>query len=414
MKRVRSPAGRPFAEILSVGDELLKGSTLNTNARFLGRMLREDGFRTRRQTACSDQLEDIKTCLGEALQRSDFVVVSGGLGPTPDDVTRDAIAGYFSEPLVFSKSQYQLIRKLYRKHGRKIPAIVRKEAEFPRNSVPLLNRYGVALGFLIRHGRKRVVALPGVPKELENMYCDVIRPRMAKEFPGLKIQPKLIIKTVGISEPEVMRRLRRDFFHDPHEFGIYPQPGEVTLRLYAEKPSVLKRLKRKAKARLAKDIYAWEEKSLVSVLGEALVRRKKTLAVAESCSAGLLAHEIVSAAGSSRYFKGGVVVYADIMKTKLLDVPAAMIKKYGAVSSEVASEMARKVRLLFDADYGLSITGVAGPGGGTKKKPVGLVYLSLASKTKIRVWEKQFWGVRDQVQVKSVHKILEYLWREIR
>ncbi len=405
---------RLCAEILTVGDELLKGSTLNTNAKFLGQMLREDGFRTIRQTACSDQGDAIKSCLGEALGRADFIIVSGGLGPTPDDLTRDAIAEYFSVPLVFSKSQYQLIQKLYRKHGRKIPSIVRKEAEFPENSVPLLNRYGVALGFLIRHGKKRVVALPGVPKELENMYREVIRPRLRQEFSGLKSQPKLIIKTIGISEPEVMRRLGRDFFDDPHEFGIYPQPGEVTLRLYAEEFSVLNRLKQKAKTRLGKDIYAWEEKSLAVVLGELLNRRKKTVAVAESCSAGLLAHEIVSAPGSSRYFKGGVVTYADAMKTKLLGVSPALIKKQGAVSPEVARAMAEKVRLLFDSDYGLAITGVAGPGGGTKKKPVGLVYLSLASKKKTQVWEKQFWGVRDQVQMKSAHKALEALWREIR
>ena len=231
---------RPLAEILNIGDELLKGSTLNTNAKFLGRMLLQDGFKVRRQTSCPDQLPEIQYALRDALQKSDLVILSGGLGPTPDDVTREAVSDYFDSPLEFSKSQFALIQKIYRKRGANVPTLVRKEAMFPKGSVPLINRFGIALGFYLLRNEKMVVVLPGVPRELENMYVECVRPAFLKVFKNRSASFSLIVKMVGISEPEVMRKLRKDFFKDPMEFGIYPSPGEVALRIYSPSKQIIR------------------------------------------------------------------------------------------------------------------------------------------------------------------------------
>ncbi len=405
---------RRTASVLSIGDELLKGSTLNTNAQFLGKKLLADGFQVRRQVSCSDTLGEIKKSLHEELKSSDLVILSGGLGPTPDDLTRDAVADYFSAPLKFSSSQFQLIKKVYRRHGKAIPAIVRKEAMFPSTSIPLLNRYGIALGFYILNDKKMIVALPGVPQELENMYVECVRPLFKKTYKGLNPPLALIVRMTGISEPEVMKKLGKDFFDDPMEFGIYPAPGDVTLRIYSPHKKMIERLRNKIKTRLAPNIYAWEESSLAQAVGDILSRKKKTVAVAESCSSGLLAAEIASVSGASRYFLGGVIAYDNEVKEHVLKVAGRTLKKQGAVSRQTAVAMADGVKRLTGADYALSITGVAGPTRGTEKKPVGCVFIGLSTPRKNKVLEKQFWGTRKQVQSKSVSKALELLWREIR
>lgn len=402
------------AELITVGDELLKGSTLNTNAKFLGQKLTDLGFRFHAHVSCPDQVEVIKSKLGEALERSDLIILSGGLGPTPDDVTRDAVADYFSSPLVFSKSQYARIESLYRRYGKRIPSIVRKEAMFPRQSHPLINRFGIALGFSIVFKHRLIVVLPGVPQELEKMYSEQVQALIVKHFHGLRKRYSLIVKTVGLSEPDVMSRLKKDFFDVPFDFGIYPQPGEVALRLYADQRSIIRRLKEKIQKRLGKDVYAFEETSLSEVIGRILVQKKKTLGVAESCTGGMLAQEITRVSGASRYFKGGIVAYSNALKHQFLGVPQEILKKFGAVSEKTAAFMAQGSKGMMEVDYAISITGIAGPDGGTRKKPAGRVYLALATPRQLKIWEKDFWGDRIQVQTKSVKKALECLWREIK
>ncbi|MDD5218735.1 MAG: molybdopterin-binding protein [Candidatus Omnitrophica bacterium] len=293
------------AEIITIGSELLKGSTLNTNAQFLSRELTQLGFSVNLQISCDDQIYAIATHLGQALLRSDVIIVTGGLGPTPDDVTRDALAQYFKVPLLFSKSQYGQIKKLYGRHLLKVPALVRKEAMYPENAIPLINRFGIALGFYIPLRQKILIALPGVPRELESMMLTLIKPLLKRFFPDLETKPKIVARTVGVSEPEVMRKLGKSFFKDNFEFGIYPETGEVALRIYADHQSIIDRLSRHIRKKLRDSLYALEEISLSAAVGKLLQSRNRTLAVAESCTGGLLSSEITRIAGASRYFKAG-------------------------------------------------------------------------------------------------------------
>lgn len=404
----------PTAAILSVGNEVLRGCVVNTNAAFLGRELTAAGFEVISHGVCADTQEAIRFRLAEALHRADVILVMGGLGPTPDDVTREGIAAHFKVPLLFSKEQFRRLKVIYRRFGKRMPALVRREAMYPANARPLINRFGIALGFSIEAGGKLVIALPGVPAELQNMYFDVVLPLLRKQYPDRVRRHSLVVKMTGIGEPEVMKKLGKDFFNDPFDFGIYPMPGEIAIRITAERLEVLRRVKKKIAVRLADNIYAWDEKPLAAVLGEILLRKKRTLAVAESCTGGLLASEITRNPGASNFFKGGTVAYHALVKRKL-GVSEKSIKDHGEVSSKVAGELAHWVKARMEADYGIGITGIAGPGGGSVRKPVGLVYIGVATPGgKPRVWKHVFWGERDQIQIRAAIKALEYLWRAIR
>jgi len=348
------------------------------------------------------------------LRRADLIVMMGGLGPTPDDVTREGIAAHFNVPLVFSAEQYRRLQKIYKRFGKRVPSLVKREAMYPENAKPLINRFGIALGFSIEVGQKIVIALPGVPSELINMYADVVLPLLKKKYTDLLASRKLIVRMAGISEPDVMKKLGKDFFEDAFDFGIYPSAGEIGIRILSDNAPVLRHLKAKIAVRLKDWIYAWDETALSALVGKILIRKRKTLAVAESCTGGLLASRITEVPGASAFFRGATIAYHPGAKKKL-GVSGRTIRKHGEVSSQVAAQLAQCVRGRMEADFGIGITGIAGPSGGTSKKPVGLVHIGLASPDgKVRTWKHVFWGERHQVQDKAAVKALEYLWRKIR
>ncbi|MFA5159024.1 MAG: CinA family nicotinamide mononucleotide deamidase-related protein [Candidatus Omnitrophota bacterium] len=405
---------KPTVAILAVGNEVLRGSVVNTNAAFLGRELSGLGFEVISHGVCADSLEAIRFRLGEVLRRVDLVIMMGGLGPTPDDVTREGIAAHFKVPLVFSARQYNCLQKVYKRHGKRVPSLVKREAFYPENAKPLINRFGIALGFSIETGQKVVIALPGVPSELKNMYFDVVLPFLEKKYGDLFKSRKLIVQMVGISEPDVMKKLGKDFFDDQFDFGIYPSAGEVAIRILADKADVFGRLKKKIVVRLKDWIYGWDEAPLSVVIGKILKKKKQTFAVAESCTGGLLSSRITACPGASVYFRGGVVTYHSSVKTDL-GVSGKFIRKYGEVSAQVALQLAKSVRIRMGSSFGIGITGIAGPGGGSSRKPVGLVYIGLAFPGgTARVWKHVFWGERHQIRGKASVKALEYLWRTIR
>ena len=405
---------KPTAAILAVGNEVLRGSVVNTNAAFLGRELSHFGFEVVSHGVCADSRQAIRFRLGEALRRTEVVVMVGGLGPTPDDVTREGIAAHFNVPLVFSAEQYGRLQKIYKRYGKRVPPLVKREAFYPENAKPLINRFGIALGFSIEHQQKIVIALPGVPSELKNMYFDVVLPILKKKYGDLFKSRKLTVRMTGLSEPEVMKKLGENFFKDRFDFGIYPSAGEVMIRILSDSAGVHQRLKKKIAARLKNGIYSWDETPLSVVIGKILAKKKKTLAVAESCTGGLLASRITSHPGASLFFRGGTVAYHPVVKKKL-GVPEKVLRERGEVSAPVAAQLAKGVRVWMESDYGIGITGIAGPDGGSVSKPVGLVYIGLASPDgKSQVWKHVFWGERHQVQDKAAAKALEYLWRKIR
>lgn len=405
---------KPTVEILSVGNEILRGSVVNTNAAFLGRELTGLGFDVVFQSVCPDAQEAIRFRLGEAVRRADVVIMMGGIGPTPDDVTREGVAAHFNVPLLFSKTEYQRIQKIYKRFGKPVPAVVRREAFYPANAKPLVNRFGIAMGFFIALPRKLVIVLPGVPSELQNMYFDVVRPLLKKKYPTRFAHRKLIIRMVGISEPDVMKKLGKDFFKEHFDFGIYPGAGEVTIRILTDHVSIWQRVRKQIRSKLHDFIYAEEEVPLTRVIEKILIRKKQTLVVAESCTGGLLASKITGDCGASAYFRGGTVAYHRTIKVKL-GVSEKMINAFGEVSSQVAIALAECAQMRMEASYGIGVTGMAGPAGGSATKPVGLVYIALAVPSgKTKVWRHHFLGDRNQIQNKASMKALEYLWRKIR
>ena len=404
---------RPRAHIITIGNEILRGSVLNTNGNFLGCELTSFGFEVVEQGSCQDTFPAIKEKLQNASMQADLLIMTGGLGPTPDDMTRDAVAEFYGEPLVESKRQLSFIRNHFKKRKKKMPAIVYREALFPKNSIPLFNHHGIALGFYVKNQGPLVVVLPGVPREMVRMYKDLVKPLLKRHFKQMPKRYPLIVKTIGLSEPKIMKLLKKDFFDDEFDFGIYPSLGETTLRIYCLSTVVRNRLKAKIQKRLGKDVYAYEETSIAAVVGALLKKKKKTLSVAESCTGGSLAAEITRVPGASRYFKGSVTAYANPVKA-LLGVSQKDLREKGAVSRPVAVSLAKGIRQKMKTSFGLSTTGVAGPAGGSLFKPAGLVYLAIASEKKLWVYEEQFSGDREQVQIRAVKKILESLWRALK
>ncbi len=402
---------RPTAELLTIGTELLTGSTVNTNAAYLGKELTSLGFKVHHQCAVRDEPDVIKGALGQALRRSDVIVITGGLGPTPDDITRETVADYFRVPLLFFPKQYQLIKRLYRLRGKQVPAIVKKEAYFPSNAKPVLNQFGVALGFTIEEEGKMVIVLPGVPGELIRLFETRIKNFLPKKFKADPIYG-LVVKTIGLSEPAVMQRLGNGFFDlGSFQFGIYPKAGEVSLRMYADSKPLISKIKNWVKRKLRGSIYSFGDETLEQVVARELKKQKMTISLAESCTGGRISKKITAIAGASAFFKGSVVAYHDRAKHDLIEVQKDILRDKGAVSKECALAMARGVKKKMNTRLGISVTGIAGPSGGTKEKPVGLVYISISGPKEEKVWKHLFTGDRDQIQSKATKKTLEYLWR---
>ena len=399
----------PVAALLTIGNELLSGRTVNTNASFLGAELTKMGFRVLCQQACPDDISAIQASLAQ-LADADLLIVTGGLGPTPDDLTREAIAAHFSVSLNFSIEQFLAMKAIYRKLGRKIPALSRREAYYPANAVPLVNRFGIALGFWIRSEKQMMVILPGVPTELQKMFTHDVSPLLKKHFRDLCADHVLVVRMVGVSEPRIMEKLGEDFFDVPFQFGIYPSEGETQICIRSPSKKIIKSLKSKTKSRLKGFIFGWDGRSLAELTGELLVRKKKTLAVAESCTGGSLSFAWTQHAGASRFLRGGAVVYDAAAKAKI-GVDAQTIQKFGEVSAEVAAELALCACDFWKTDFGIGVTGIAGPSGGTKTKPTGLVFIAVASQKDAQVERHLFWGNREQIQRKAVSKAVEQFWR---
>ena len=403
---------RPVAEILSIGTELLTGTTVNTNAAYLGKELTRLGFKVAHQSACRDERVSIHEALRTALDRSDVIFASGGLGPTPDDITRESIADFFRVPLVFSREQCRQICQHYRRRGKKVPALVKREAYFPANAKPLLNQFGIALGFSIEMRQRIIVVLPGVPGELTRLFEGRVRNFLQRKFPKLRPKASLTVKTVGLSEPTIMKRLGPSFFKwGTFDFGIYPEVGEVSLRIYADSFPLIRRIRRHVERVLGKEVYSFSDESLEQVIGKQLSSTGRSVSLAESCTGGRIAQKLTAVPGASQYFKGGVVAYDNEVKIRALGVPTLLLRKAGAVSRQCAVAMAKGVRTQWRSTLGIAVTGIAGPTGGSRGKPVGLVYIAIASEKKSRAWEEHFGGDREQIQTRAAKKALEYLWR---
>ncbi len=375
-----------FTEIISIGDELLIGQVVNTNASWMAAELNKNGINVVQITAISDRKEHIWKALDEALERGQIVILTGGLGPTKDDITKPALASYFDSKMVFHQPTYEHIKKLFAERNYPVTDVNRLQAEIPEKCIPLANPHGTAPGMWFEKEGKIIVSLPGVPFEMKSLITDEVIPRLKQKLALGTIYHKTTM-THGIGE-SALAELISDWesaLPETMKLAYLPQPGIVRLRLSVsgDQDSKLKEAVdeqcRQLGTIIPDLIFGYDDLTMEEVVGNYLKKSYKTLSAAESCTGGYLSHLITSIPGSSAYFKGSVVSYTNKAKIELLGVPEQKIIKYGAVSQEVAEAMALGALNRFSSDYALAISGIAGPDGGTPDKPVGTVWIALAS-----------------------------------
>ena len=396
------------AEIIAIGSELLSPFRSDTNSLYLTRSLEEQGIRVVAKTIVGDDLDSLVFALGTAFQRSDVILCSGGLGPTIDDLTRDALCAFLKIPMNLDAQLLAGIEERFRSFGRKMPESNRKQAMVPQGAISLPNHHGSAPGVYLEASGKQIFLLPGPPFELEPMWEKYGLPLLRKE----QAYQRKVFRIGMLPESQVDEMLKpvtsslRDV-----QYTILAAPSEIEVHLLAPENAADELISASAEVRaiLGNWIYAEDLETMEAVVGRLLKQRGSRVAVAESCTGGLLAERITNIAGSSEYFDCGIVTYSNEAKAKLLNVPPDLIQSLGAVSEPVAKSMAEGVRELANADYGLSITGIAGPDGGTEEKPVGLVFIGLSDEKATLVKEYRFIGSRARIRFSSTQAALNLL-----
>jgi nicotinamide-nucleotide amidase len=407
------------AEIITIGDELLDGTIANGNARRLGRAFKALGVRVLRVTTVPDESAAIEDVLRAALGAADVVVTTGGLGATADDRTKQVAARVLGRKLALDDDVLARVRDHFEARGVAMPEVNVAQAMVPEGARAIDNVHGTAPGFLLEQEGTLLFLLPGVPSEMEPMVANYVVPFLEGRGAARLTEDRLL-RTTGIAETAVAeivgaltRRLARV------DVAYLPSITGVDLRITGRGDSPAEAAKSADRAadmlaeRLEPYVYARGSESLEEVVGYLLAMNGKTLAVAESCTAGALGARITGVPGSSDYFRGGVIAYSDDLKKRLLGVKAATLKKHGAVSEAVALEMARGARDRGRSSAGIGITGVAGPGGGSPEKPVGLVYTAVVLDRRARSSEHRFPGARDAVREQAVQAALDLLRRAL-
>lgn len=378
------------ASIITIGDELLIGQTVDTNSAWLGAELSNLGFDVYRSTSIHDRKEDILEALAEAETRSDVVLITGGLGPTSDDITKQTLCEYFNTRLVMNDRVLGMIRQMLSKRSFPLNENNRKQAEVPDGCLVLENQTGTAPGMWFEKNNTVFVSMPGVPHEMKHLMNVYVLPELRKRYTSQAIVHRNIM-TYGTFEAKLAEMLTDFEAGLPHNIKLayLPASGIIKLRLTGTGTNVDQVQKdvntqvEKLYRIIPEYIYAENEEMPETVIGKLLKQKGYSLCTAESCTGGEIAHLITSVSGSSAYFKGTVVAYANEIKSKILGVPAGIIEKNGAVSREVVERMASGALQLFSTDYAVATSGIAGPEGGTESKPVGTVWIAVASKSGI-------------------------------
>lgn len=410
------------AHLLTIGDELLIGQTTNTNAAWLGERLSRLGVRVERIVVVGDDPDHMQAELGRAVEEGELVILTGGLGPTHDDVTREVLADYFDAPLQTDTDVLDRIRFYYERRGRQMPSGAQKLAEVPTGFETIENPVGVAVGlwFDPPGDGSLVAVLPGIPEEMKGIFEASIEPRL-DAHPDLRDVTHRTLVTSGIAESSLQERLSGlpDQLGDDVRLAYLPSTRGVRLRLTAasgegSNPETrLDQLDTWIRERVGEHVLGRGDVTLEEVLGDHLRRAKKTLACAESATGGLIGHRLTSVSGASDYFLGSVVAYANAVKMAQLGVQERTLRDEGAVSEAVAVQMARGGRDALDADIGVSTTGIAGPTGGTPEKPVGTVWIGYADDTGVRAVRRQFVEDRGLNKDLFASAALEVVRREI-
>jgi nicotinamide-nucleotide amidase len=406
------------AHLIAVGSELLQPGYRDTNSAWLSERLARVGATVRQVTLVGDDADRIADLVRRSLDRASVVLLTGGLGPTADDRTREGVARALGAPLEIDDAAASEISAFLRRRGREATPEQIAQALRPAGAETMRNPVGTAPGILARQGERVVAALPGVPAEMRAMFLESLEP-LLRGRSGRAVRRR-ILKIAGRTESSVDGQVSDLYRAEGAEVTILAKTSGIQLVLNvegrddAEAARRLESLERAFAARLGADLFGRDDDTLASVVGCALVAAGQTVATAESCTAGLLAAAITETPGSSEWFRGGLVAYANDLKSTLACVRDATIAAHGAVSEEVAEELAQGARTRCAATWGLGVTGVAGPGGGTESKPVGLVWVGVAGPRGSRAIRHRLGGDRELIRARSVTLALDLLRRELR
>jgi nicotinamide-nucleotide amidase len=404
------------AEIIATGTELLTGS-VETNSVFLSEELMLVGLETAFKTVVGDDEKDMEEALKRALSRVDAVIVTGGLGPTEDDVTRKVIAKITKKRLILNEDARKAIHVKLANRGKDVIIANERQALVPAGTRLLLNPAGIAPGFYIDEDGPFLAVLPGVPKEMRAMYREGLKPALEGRFGSKSTIKRRVLRTCSVSESAVNQSLQDIMRRNEPTVGLSAKETGVDIRIIARATSgeqaqtLVERTEAAIREKLGDAIYGVDDVELEEVVGALLKQRRLKIAAAESCTGGLIGARITNIAGSSEYFERAAVVYSNRAKNEMLGVPVDLIERLGAVSSEVAAAMAQGIRQAAQTDLGLSVTGIAGPSGGTDKKPVGLVYIGLASPEGVKTVEYRIIGNREQIRMRASQMALDMVRR---
>ena len=406
--------------LVNTGSELMLGRVLNTHQQWICRQLADQGHVVTRQVAVDDSAPAIQQAVREALAEAPLVIVTGGLGPTSDDRTRDLVAELLGKPLHEDESIVQHIGQFFTARGRRMPPQTRVQAQVPEGATVLMNAHGTAPGLVLEApGGRLLVMLPGPPRELHPMFVEQVLPILQKRFPLSGEFACRTLRTTGLGESLVEQKIAgalSSLVQAGLEIGYCARVGEVDVRFTARGAKAhewVADAERVARERLGELVFGVDDETLEAVLVHLLTKRKQTLALAESCTGGCIAHRLTNIPGASAVFLAGLVTYSNEAKQKFLGVRAETLDTHGAVSEATVREMVEGARARTGADYALAVTGIAGPDGGTPEKPVGTVWIGLATAKETQA-EKKFNPVdRETFKYVTAQQAMEMLRREL-
>ena len=413
--------GNLKAEIISTGSEILKGFILDTNAQFLSLELQKLGIIPRFFTVVGDEEKNLKDTLKIALKRSQLIIITGGLGPTDDDINREIIAKIMKTKLILNEDAYKNIVQRFKKRGIKMPTINKKQTLIPESSIYLKNKWGTASAFILKKDEKIIIALPGPPREMIPIFHQYVKKYLRKKF---NLKNRLIMRcihTIGISESalnEILRSIIRKYADIKLSFVAHSGRVDILIGVTEKSKLVVgnrhacslpKQIENEIKKLIREYIYGYDNDTLEGIVGKLLSNKHLTIATAESCTGGLIANRITDISGSSNYFIKGYVTYSIESKIQDLGVKKETIMKYGAVSKETAEEMALGAKKKARTDIAISTTGIAGPTGGTKEKPVGLVWFGLATSDGVFTTKRNFLGERTFIKLQTANTALDLI-----
>lgn len=408
-------------EIITIGNELTSGEIIDTNSAFMASELMANGFEVTYLTTAGDQEFYIETALQKAQEHAEVIIAAGGLGPTADDITTSAAAHALGRHLIINKEVLQELRERFAQRGMEMPLANEKQAFFPSQAEIIPNPLGTANGFFLRHKGKLFIFLPGVPKELQYLFKEKVLPLLIKEREGKEEKEFWRVRTLkifGLTESAIADRLRAiNLANYSATLAYLPRFPENHVKIIVrgkaedETERKLLELEKIIREKLAGRVLATDEETLEQIVGQMLRKNKATLAVAESCTGGLIAHRLTQIPGSSDYFERGIVAYSNQAKIEILKVPANIINKNGAVSAPVAEKMAAGVREISNTTLGLGVTGIAGPAGGSAEKPVGTVFIALAAPEGVVSKKYNLAGDREQIKILSAQIALDWVRR---